>query len=530
MALTTSNNNSILLFIALITCLTTFGQTISEKLILTDTKDSLYLMSNEIVFDKQGNYCFELTKKGQKYFMTNKDSISFESIGSSSGNGGEVAYTYSKSAGSPFYYKNAEGTQIYGKAVGKIEAYQTSKTRENIAIVTTSSDSAYYYINGKLITQELKDTNKNYIFRNDWIAFSENGNTIYFLYQNNLYYLYVNDKLIDSSKFEYTQLAINNNGTYIYAEGKKPEKPIGKYDYVFFVHAKDTILGPVRTVWNYKLKENGAYFYSGDDNGPHYVAIDDKLFKDIAFVSNITLKDRDTYLFSFEQKGKNKINVNGKIYDYDFENIFYPTLDTQGNFAFYGIKNYYLYKFVNGKREQNPLSKYQTRATPLYINPKGESLHYYKTEDSIYLYQDDKLIFKPISRKSKFSIRPFTDFLSYKHNKSANNNSLFYLEYNDQAYFVFNGKPSKPIFPVKEKKYSRDQEQYALVAGSFNDDGFFVIQKTGSKKYLITINNEIYQEIDGIDYIVPDSCFLDEKELIFYGSKDLSFYQFKVNL
>lgn len=532
------NVNSILekgitILIWLLISLTASGQTISERLILNGTKDSLFIMSPDIIFDKQGNYCLEVTKNAQKYFMTNKGTIGgFESIGSTFGNGGEVVYTLSNPKEKPYYYKNAKGSQVYGPAVGKIEAYQTSNTNENISIVTTLKDSAYYYINGKLILQELKNSKKNYIFENDWISFSENGNTIYFLTRNNLYYLYVNDKLIDSSKFEYTQLAINNDGTYIYAEGKKPEKPIGKYNYMFFVHAMDTVQGPVPTVWNYELRENGAYYYSGDDNGPYYIAINGKLYKDIdpKSISNITLIDKNTYLFSFKEKEKNKINVNGKIYSHDFENIFYPTLDKQGNFAFYGIKDYYLYKFVNGNKEQNPVSKYQTRATPLYISPKGESLHYYKTEDSIYLYQNDKLIFKPISKKSTFLIRPFTDFLSYTRSKVKNNNSLFYLEYNGQGYLVFNGKLSKPMFPFKEKSYSKNQEQYALEAGNVDDNGFFAIQKTDSKKHLITINNEIYKEIDRIDYIVPDSCFFDGKELIFYGVKGLSFYQFKLNL
>jgi len=78
------------LFVSLNLC----GQTFTERLILTDdTKDSLYLKSSKIAFDRQGNYCFVIEKNKQKYFVTNKDTIGgFKSIGTTYGNGG-VSYT-----------------------------------------------------------------------------------------------------------------------------------------------------------------------------------------------------------------------------------------------------------------------------------------------------------------------------------------------------------------------------------------------------------------------------------------------------
>ncbi len=528
--------NLINILIGLLACLTVNGQTITDRLILTDTKDSLYLNSDKISFDRQGNYCFVIEKGDQDYFVTNKDTIGgFKFIGSTYGNGGEINYTnsYSDPKEKPFYYKNAKGTKVYGTAIGKIESYQTSNTKENIAIATTLKDSVYYYINGKLISKNHKEqVEKFYISERDWVSFSENGNVIYFLNQDSLYKLYVNDKLIDSSKFRYNQLAITNSGTYIFAKGKRPEQPIGKYNYMFFIHSMDTVLGYVRTVWDYELKENGAYYYSGDDNGPYYIAINDKLYKDIKPVSNITLIDKKTFLYSFGEKGKNKINVSGKIYSHDFDEIFYPSLDTEGNFAFYGMKDYYLYKFVNGKENKEPISKYGVRATPLYISPTGESIHYFKTDDSIYLYQDEKLIFKSIPKTLNFIIEPHKEILPYNfvRGKAENGNSLFYLEYDKQGYFVFNGKFSKPLLPVKERNYSKDKEQGTIVSGEFNDNGFFAIQKVGKKKFLIIINNQIYNELDDVDYIVSDSYFFDGKSLTFYGVKNRSFYQFNINL
>lgn len=522
--------------IGLLTCLTVNGQTITERLILTDNKDSLYLNSSKISFDRQGNYCFVIKKNGQEFFVTNEDTIGgYKFIGSTYGNGGEINYTnsFSDPKDKPFYYKNAKGTKVYGTAIGKIESYQTSDTKENVAITTTLNDSVYYYINGRLVLQRQKEQDKKfYFYESDWVSFSENGNVIYFLKQDSLYNLFVNDKLIDSSKFEYNQLAINNIGTYIFAKGKRPEQPIGKYTYMYFVNSMDSVLGYVRTVWDYELKENGAYYYSGDDNESYYIAINDILHKDIKFVSNITLVDKKTYLYSFGEKDKNKINVNGEIYSHQFDEIFFPSLDQSGNFAFFGMKDYYLFKFINGEKSKEPLTKHGVRATPLYISPTGESIQYFKTDDFIYLYQDEELIFNPIPKNSYFFIEPHKDILpsNFISDKTENGNSLFYLEYDHQGYFVFNGKFSNPLLPIKESYFSRDNEQGAIVAGEFNDHGFFAIQKVGKGKFLIVVNNQVYKELDNVDYIVSDSFFFDGKSLTFYGVKNRSFYQFNINL
>lgn len=527
--------NSAILFFTFLTCVTSYCQTISERLIITDTKDSVYLNSDKTSFDRNGNYCFTIIENGDEYFITPNDKIGgYKFIGSTYGIDGEINYTnsYSDPADKPFYYKNGKGTKVYGTAIGKIEGYQTSNTRENIAIVTTLKDSVFYYINGKKVLSSIKDSKKNYIAEDDWVSFSENGNTIYFIKQDELYFLYVNDRLIESSKFEYTQLAINDSGAYVFAKGNKPELKNDKYDYMFFIQSVDTLLGPVRTVWNYELKQDGAYYYSGEDSGPYYIAINDKLYKDLHNISNITLVDRNNFMYTYAEEGTTKINVSDKIYTYDFEEIFYPTIDTKGNFAFYGLKNYYLYKYINGKKEDKPLSEYGVRATPLYISPTGLSIHYFKTDDLIYVYQDDNLLFKPISKKSTFKVLSYKEILPthFVRGKSEKGNSLFYIEFDSTGYLVFNGVFSKPMIPVKEISYSKTENIGEIVAGEFNDHGFFAIQKTGSSKYLLNINNKIYKELDTIDLIFDKGCFFNGKELIFYGVKGFSFYQFKLTI
>lgn len=516
--------------------LTSYSQTFSERLILTDNEDSLYLKSESYAFDKEGNYCFVIKQNGQKYFVKKNDTIGgFKSIVLTYNNGRRINYTISNTeiGSKPFYYKNANGLQIYGPAIGKFESIQTCNTIENVALTTTQNDSVYYYINGKLVSQNHKEQIEMfYINDRDWVSFSENGNTIYSIKQDSLNKLFVNGQIVDSSKFRFTQMAINDKGSYIYAAGNKPEKPIGRYDYMFYIHTNDTTLDYVRTVWDYELKENGAYYYSGDDTGLDYIVINNILNKKIDNISKITLIDKKTYLYFFDENGKSYINVSGKIYLVDYDNVTFPTLDKNGNFAYYGESNYYLYKIVNGEKMKEPLSKYGVRATPLYISPKGESLHYFGTDDSIYLYRDDMLIFEPISKKKILNILPYNEVLPhfFIQGKTENVNSLFYMEYDNKGYFVYNGNISESILPFKAKKFTKVQDVGAIITGTFNDCGYFAIQKVGERKYLVIINNQFYKLLDDVDEIVSNNYFFDGNSLTFYLIKNNSFYQFNIIL
>ena len=50
------------ILIGLFVSLNLYGQTVTERLTLTNTKKSIYLKSNNIAFDKQENYCFKMNK------------------------------------------------------------------------------------------------------------------------------------------------------------------------------------------------------------------------------------------------------------------------------------------------------------------------------------------------------------------------------------------------------------------------------------------------------------------------------------
>jgi hypothetical protein len=518
--------------IALFLCSSAHGQVLTERLILQDNKDSLYLKATG-EFDQEGNYSFRVQLDTLKYFITKNDTIGgFNSIRHIGGNGGEIDYSSNdwRKKEEPFYYKNGLGTKLYGTAIGHVDDYETSNTRENISFISTTDDSVYYHLNGRLKAVTRKDPKAYYGTKGDWAAFSENGNVIYSIPDDTLVKLYVNDQLIDSTEFRFIQMAINNNGDYIYAKGHRPDKPIGKYDYMFYVHTNSRKFDYVRTVWDYKLKDNGAYYYKGDDNGTWYILINDKLYKKLDYVGRITIIDKANFFFIFGENGQKKINVNGKVYAYGIDDIIKPTLDKQGNFSCYTIIDYYLYKIINGKKIETPISKYGVRGVPIYISPTGSSLHYFRTEDSTYVYRDDELIFEPIANQVNFRIESeeYVVSSSFESRKISNGKILSYMEYDDKAYFIYNGKLSEPTIPKTPKRYANTNAIGNILVSNFNDFGFFTVQKIENKKFRINVNNTIYQELNGIDKIHNYAYFFTEKELVLYGIKNSAYYQFKL--
>jgi hypothetical protein len=501
------------------------GQALSENLIVTDTKDSLLIKATK-TFDKNGNYCFDIMKNGKQFYITATDT--FEDDGGWGGKEGEIIFSKKDEDPDqmPFFYRNGKGIKTFGPAVGKAKDFITTGTRDHIGLETQLNDSIYHYLDGRLI-----DKNDVKVEYYDWCAFSENGNSLYYTYNNGWYKLKLNQKLIDSSKFRYSKLSVNNRGDYIYAEGYRPDKPVKGYDYMFYVHSRNSKLGYVRTEWESYLNGNGAYYFTGDDNGPSYLAINNRLYKNLLKVGDISIFDTAHFLFSYEDmKFKSYLSVSDKTYDLDFEKIYYPAIDGKGNFAFYGLKNYYIYKCVNGKVSDLPITGYQVRPIPLFISPTGESIHVFKTDDSIYLYRDDKLILKPIASKSKFKLALSSSFVPghYYNADKMNSDSLFYMVYDTCGYIVFNGKFSKPMIPFSNTMEADSVGD--LITADINEHGFYTIQKTGAKKFFVDINNTVYQEIVDVDQIVPDNSFFDGKEFVFYAVKGLSIYRYKISL
>ena len=514
---------TILYFYNVVNC-----QTFTERLILDYPKDSIFLNTHTRSFDKEGNYCFEISKNLKAYLYTNKDTIGpYDYITGTSGSGPIIDHTENdkKTDDMPWYIKTSIGANVYGPIKGENEHWNNSDTKENLALTVKYKDSIYYYINDRLISKIQKDKVVG-VESYDWCAFNENGNVLYNIKKDDKYFLYLNDKIIGKSPEYYNQLAINNSGKYIYGEGRIPKEKSSKFDYMYFIHTADTAFGPVRTLWECDLKQNGGYYYSGDNNGTSYIVINNAFYKDIDSIGNITIFDDKNSMFTYKENKVWKINVNGKIIINPYQYIYYPSFDGNGNYAFYGLKDYYIYKSINGVQSTEPITKYNVRPIPLYIIPTGKSLHYFTTNDSTYIYQDDNLLFPAFSNKIDFKIQSFNKlvFQQRKRGIADKGISLFYMQIGTTGYFVYNGELSKPMIPALGNSFHIGRNLGEIVAGKFNETGFFVIQQISTFKYLININNKVYKELDGMDDIIENSCEFDGNELVFTGIKDKSFY------
>ena len=514
------------------------GQTLTEKLLWEDKSDSTDLKENTsaFAFDRDGNYFFLIKKGKDRIAVTNR-----ATAGKLCAAGGG----YRKGCGSQYlrlcdhknadflYVMNEDGPNIYGPIAGTVQGYLSGNTRQHFANTSVRNDTAFFYLDGRLVYSSPLETIKQFMLSDeDWVDFSENGNVIYYLEQNDRFVLYVNDQPIDTSDRHFNALAINDKGDYVYATGLKPEKPVGKYDYMFFIHTQDTVFDYVRTTWKYALAESGAYYYNGDDCGPEYLVLNGRLRKGIEDFWNITLLDSKHAFYTFEQDKHLFLNVNGKDYPVDFEEIFCPTMDTNGHFAYFGMKDYHLYKVVDNVKVKEPLSKYGVRAMPLYISPQGSSLHYFKTDDSVYVYKDNELLFKPIHKSEKLITYPWDKVLpnGYVYGKPNNGHSLFCLNYGENGYFVYDGQLSEPLLPIVDL-YSRGLLRPGCVEeGVFNENGYFAVLNIGENKYQVVVNGRICGEIQDVDKVFSGKGFFDGSQVLFYGIKNNAVYQFAVTL
>ncbi len=503
------------------------AQQVKEKLIVTDA-DSTLLKAESQVFSRNGNYCFETRQDESRFFVTNMEKKGpFRRISGRYGSSGSISYTSGYDVDEAWYYRNSYGTAIFGPVKGKLERATANRTCDSIAITVKYQDSVYYYLNGKWINT-VHHAKAAFSGIYDWCVFSPNGRSMYYkICPGHLTQLYKDGVLIDSSN-SFTEMRINDRGEYVYGKGIKPAEK-GKYDYMFFVHTSDTVFGPLRTDWSSCLLQNGGYYCSGDDNGPQYLAIDGNLHRNVHETFDLLLLDGEHYFFFSREHRETTVVTGGNAFSVPYTNVYAPSMDAKGNYAFYGMKDYYLWKVVNG-RQLDSVSRNGIRGTPLYISPSGSSLHYFRSEDSTYLFHDSKQLF-PAFGNDTFKVQDGREFFFISHEryeKAIPGNSLLYAELGPAGYFIYNGEFSRPLLPVKEKSYRRAHATGELAAGDIGEHGFFFIQKTGDDMYLVCINNSFYHELRGIDRVLRESCFFDGKQLVFYAVKERSFYQYTI--
>lgn len=529
---------------ALVVSFSGYAQQVSEKLIVRDAGDSLFLKAFRAAFDSTGNYYFETLRssKGDKFaLLTNKVKHNpvywAQNIATTPYKALVADAFYADSTHKKVYYKNKLGTRIYGPYAGKIREV-LEYGRDNVAMELCVGSKSHLYINDSMV-------NEADSLHQLWLcAFSSNGNVLYTVYKKGMFRLYLNHAQVDSSEEMFSEIAVNNNKFYTYV------KPLnGKY----YVHTPTQKFGPFGIVEYSDLWDNNAYYYRGCADSQCYVLVNGKLYDKIPEAhtnidetgsGNMVYKSdeqisvqpfaADNYLFAYNQNNDNGtfLNVNGKVSHHNYSYTGFIFSDKKDGYAFYGMRKDTIgaertYKNVNGREIKLPsFRKARYRPRALQVDPNGESLYYYETADSMYLFRDDTLLCKPVNKK-KFlvwdaSVLPQMHPEGFEYFQGINADGA--------SYIIYNNKLSRPL-PLILPKYDRMDEPQpgGIVAGDMNHNGFYIIENTAPGKYLLVINNTIYKELDGIDKIIGDQSYLDEHRLIFYGTKGNGFYQFTVN-
>lgn len=506
----------LIFYLLVSTCFFSLAQKLQEKLIITDNGDSTLLKyETKYSFDKEGNHVIVFEKNEKEYFLTKKDTIGpFSEISS------WRDITYAKEQKNQFVFKNSKGTTFYTIKKGTYEDSHPSERYSSVVITMKEEDSLAYYGNG------------NFLFKTKYQKYGTRiKDLVQIISENQFAYLskdkhqiIINDSVVVRSEKEISSYQLNKNKDYTYTTGRKPiEGDDEKYNYLFFIHTSDSVFGPVRTTWTKKILDNGAYYYTSDDAGTYYILINDILYKGFNDVHHIQLIDEKNSMFFYRKNDEKGVNVNGKIYLHNYDKVYHPILDTNGNFAFYGERDYFLYKFVNGKEDPIPISKYGVRPIPIYINTKGESTHLFITDDSCYYYQGEKLFHKP------FSNRKVHEILSDNESNNPSQN-IMYLKADTMRYILWKGNLSKPIVSLHQLKSKRKKYFNQTIINECSENHFFMIYQVEKNKYKLLIDNQIYIDLEGVNKILSENYFFDDKSFIFYGMKGKSIYQFTITL
>ncbi|MBN8569776.1 MAG: hypothetical protein J0M18_09095 [Ignavibacteria bacterium] len=506
----------------------------SIDLIFTDnTPDSIFikLSSSDKGFDKNGNYFFQVGDWEKKFIHT-KDTI----VGPLKGGGAtNLEFVRYQLDSINVLFRNRSGKNIYGPFRTDKEhntEYILSKNTDTMAMVVENNNQSYFYINN-----ELKFTTPiDGVFwfnKKEWVAFSGKGDILHVEYKNGVYSLFKNNSVITSSNDKLSHLSININGSYIYTQqkeyldsGRTYLNTIMKYD------GKEFIVNG--GCWHYTISDNGSFIFEGFRNNKsfEYFKFINGYYRDgFKESGNVNVEKDSNFFYTCEINDKKYFVHGASLYEDNFDIVYLPSIDSLGNFALFGLKDYYIYRFINGVRDEQPISKYGVRPEPIYISPLGDAVYCYKVKDSVFVFKNNDKIFS--SGRNKFIyedlFKSYSTPLQYKKKNNYRFLSLQYLQIEDEGYVLYNGKLSERMLPFKEKISYDFYTPGEVILGGIYENKFSIVQYHGNGNFLININNSTYAYINNFDELFThENEFFDGKELTFFGRSGRDFK--KVNL
>ena len=508
---------------------------------------------------KSDSFYFTQSPKGRSIY-TDYDEIRTKN---------DIVYVLSDSTGQ--YYMPRNWASAYGPLHGQV-TLTPNKQSSMFAISVAYTDLIRLFVHDSLVGQ-VKGKKLAYDFEYDnWCALSDTGVTIYYTYSKKKYRLFIDHKLIDSSEKAFKSMAVNDKGQYSYI----------KYDKkAVYLKTSDTTLGPfdttaydrisyycgvqndgsyyyelpgeVRNVWvinsrilygqlDYlKFTGNGhyMYFYKEDTGVQSRQRLDMKNF-DRSIWGQRPLNNNEIKLINHSYK----LNLDGKTIELPYNKIEAPVIDSTGNYAFCGIRDFMMYRVVNGTELPRPLSQHGVRPKALYMGVKGDTYHVFTTLDSSYLYHNNKLLYaapkgyecssflrKKLQQKPG-KLKLYSGQIEYQGEMFRDNDDVKFSSWfamgSESEYYV------DPITGMDIRQVQTTADNQILKSGEMNGRSYYIITgKDGCYRVFVDFSLAAVlkkDDIDCIDPVVSDQVYLDEKQLIFYSRRKGKICRYKVTL
>jgi len=527
------------LFFICITSFVAYPQNVTERIILTaESNEAAKNLYYSIGLNQSGDYGFVILKDKSEYFVSGTDTVGpfpvhshINSVHFSTKVRSSYMIELDSTTNREFYIKNEHNPRYYGKYYGEVIDFE--QYDPDFVVIVKTDDTINVFFNDNLLAK--LDYKKKERF-DPYFDFVHGGGSIaYKIRKNGKEYIYCNNKLIDSTDGEVRSFAINEKGDYIFS-ARFTDSVESEEKSFSYIHTRDTMVGPLPGYHSVYINRDGGTVSSSTENGKDVYLINGKYFefensrkdnerKD----EKISFRDSANFIQEVNTADGLKINAKGNIMNVNYEKIFMPCIDSDGNYSLFGLRNYYLYKFTNGIEDTVPLSKYGVRAFPLYISPDGKLTYcHYNNEDSIYVYLNDSVLFQTVNSENNFYTILAQEFFDYNHrNPKYICNDLIYLEADSTGYLLYKGNLSEPFNGAYGNRYPSFKGM--IISGELTNEGFYVIQDAGNKSISVDLNNEYYAKLENIDLILERRVFFGNDNLVFYALRGNQIIRYGIN-
>lgn len=515
-----------------------------EKKFLFTLPDIFSNEGSAVDFDTVGNYCC-YKWRGEGQVVTNTRTYGPFKI--TKGWPGMVIF-YNEENNNQ-YFKGGNSTVLYGPIDGSIRWKSSTgiNGERDFSFILKNEAGFNHYINGKLVI-----TTNSGPCTQQWCVFSNNGHVLYTVKNNRRNFMFLDGKLIDSTNTldDYDWLLVDDTGHFCYTLGQQRER------FMPYPADRQKTFSPVAMTTDPKARES---IYTGLASDSIYVyqikegrTILIKLHR-IEFYQEyleiVTASGKETIFLGYRpEEGPAQsvseyrdtilqIHLNNKIVKLPYKNIFRPCIDSFGHYALFGQRGYYLFKNVNGVEFPQPLTKHGVRAKPISIDVQGNVICYYETDDSVYVYENDRLFGKCVI--AHFMCNDGEPLKIYRKTLDR----ITYRSYRlpafgiDSVYYIVYQNAISPAMLKPDNQHTHELPLKGdAIYSTVNEYGYCELRKTGEGSYSLTINNKRIAFPKTANFDTPILFFLTQNfsfngnEFIFYSKEGTGIYQYKMKL